>query len=471
MPQEPRAAEGGGIPPTPRAGPRLHCPEGPAQADILRSWPEAKRRKWFKSLSADEAYALEYDWRFWARPKQLPPRERYLIWLALGGRGMGKTRLGAEYTIAEMQSGRGGGNFSLVGRTHDAAVNIMIEGESGILAHAPPWFRPKWVSTKSQLQWPNGAISQLFGAFEPETFRGYQHSGMWLDETASWEYPESISQLLLGLRLGRSPHGVITTTPRPKKFIRDLMEKQTTIITRGTTYENLHNMAGTFAEEILTQFEGTRMGKQELLAEMLDDCPGALWRRAQLEENRVTRHPKLKRVVVGIDPAATSKVKSNNTGIIVAGIGIDGLFYVLEDATVNAKPHEWAAAAITAYHARQADRIVAEINQGGEMVQATIHVVDPTVAFKAVHATRNKQTRAEPIAALYEQNLVKHVGTFPHLEDEYCTWDPLENMESPDRLDAAVWALTELLGSRKRHGSINLGSGETMVRTSHYKDV
>ena len=300
---------------------------------------------------------------------------------------------------------------------------------------------------------------------------------------ASWLYPEAFSQLLLGLRLGKSPQGIVTTTPKPVKHLRDLLDRPTTALTSGTTYDNLHNLADTFREEVLSQFEGTTMGAQELEGRLLTDVPGALFRRGNIDQLRVMYgvgnvemwRAKMKRIVVGVDPAAASSTASsrtNNTGIVVCGLGHDNDFYVLEDVTVNDKPHIWAAAAASAYHRWQADRIVVEVNQGGDMCEATIKVVDPTVAIKTVYASRGKMARAEPIASLYEQGRVHHVGGFPYLEDEMCTYDPLEwrpasgASGSPDRLDAMVWGMTELL-SRAKTGRI-LTTGDAIKRDNPY---
>lgn len=472
MPQGAQAPPNPGLPLVSGYAARLHAPGGVSQADVVRSWPAKKQRRWFRDLSPEEAHALEYAWDFWARPKQLSPRERYLVWLVMAGRGFGKTRIGTQETVHRAETGRvGGGRIALIGRTLDEAEGIMVSGESGILTYAPPWSRPKWVSSKRELRWNNGVIARVFGAHEPDSFRGFQSGFFWADEAASWKYPESFTQLLMGLRLGRAPQGVVTTTPKPKQLLRDLLGRASTILTKGTTYENLANLAETFAEEVLSIFEGTRMGRQELRGELLEDVEGSLWKRAQLEELRVLKAPKLRRVVVGVDPAAMSKVRSNNTGIVGAGIGDDRAYYVLADATVNAKPHVWATAAITLYHALDADAIVAEVNQGGEMVESTIKTIDPTVCVRMVHATRNKRTRAEPVSSLYEQKRVRHVGTFTHLEDEMCGWDPMAEGDSPDRVDGLVWAITDLMAKSKSSRTINMGGSGATARENPYKDV
>jgi phage terminase large subunit-like protein len=264
------------------------------------------------------------------------------------------------------------------------------------------------------------------------------------DEMALWRYPQAFTQLKLGLRLGHAPQGVVSTTPRPKKHIRDLIARSSTAVTRATTYDNLHNLAPTFREEILSEFEGTRLGDQELRGLVLEDNPNGIFKREVIEANRVLAAPEFRRIVVGVDPAATSNKKSNNTGIVVAGLGVDAKYYVLEDGTRHDKPHIWGAQAISLYHKYQCDRLIGESNCGGEMVEGIIKILDPSIAYKSVHATRSKRTRAEPIAALYEQGRVKHVGIMDHLEDEMCSFDPLLDSDSPDRMDALVWAIWEL---------------------------
>lgn len=376
----------------------------------------------------------------------------------------GKTRTGAEWVIKQARMQGKNARGALVGATAADVRDVIIQGESGILACSPSWFYPRYEPSKRLVTWPNGAIATAYSADVPNRLRGPQHTFAYCDEVAAWSRGGAAwDNLMFGLRLGERPRCVVTTTPLPIKLLRDIIAARDTHVTPGTTYDNLGNLAPTFRETILAKYEGTRLGKQELLGQMLDDNPNALWQRKQLDPLRVTYAPRLKRVIVGVDPAATSNAKSNNTGIIVAGLGIDGLYYVLEDATVHDKPHVWAAEAARMYHKHKADRLAAEVNMGGDLVEATIKVVDPTVAFKAVHASRSKQIRAEPIASLYEQEKVRHVGTFEHLEDEMCIYDPLQTRsgltgasDSPDRLDALVIALTELL-----NGNRSLGFGSS----------
>ncbi len=407
--------------------------------------PPEQRQAFLGSLSAEEKERLLYHWPFWARDSQLPPEGEWQFWLLLAGRGFGKSRTGAEW-VREQASRHPGSRGALVARTAGDVRDVMVEGESGLLAISPPDFQPHYEPSKRRLTWPNGTIATTYSGDKPDQLRGPQHHWAWCDELAAWRHPEAFDQLRFGMRLGDNPRCVITTTPRPVKHIRELMADRSCVVTRGSSYDNRGNLSPVFFADIIRKYEGTRLGRQELNAELLDDNPWALWQRSRIEALRVEKHPELTRVVVAIDPAATSTEEANDTGIVVAGIarvGNDVHGYVLDDLSRHASPDGWARAAVEAYHARQADRIVAETNQGGEMVEHTIHTVDRRVSYKGVHASRGKQTRAEPVAALYEQGKVHHVGCFPLLEDQMCEWVPGE--ESPDRMDALVWALTDLM--------------------------
>ena len=370
----------------------------------------------------------------------MPDRADWRYWLVMAGRGFGKTRTGAEMVRRWV---RDYPLVNLIGATADDVRDIMVEGESGILAICPPGERPEYRPSKRRLDWPNGARSLLFTADEPERLRGKQHMKLWADELAAWRYPEAWDQAMFGLRLGDNPQAVITTTPKPVKAVRDLLKDAHTVTYTGTTYENRANLAEAFYNAIITKYEGTRLGRQELLAEILDDVPGALWKRDRIDDLRVTDLPNMTRIVVAIDPAVSTTDESSETGIVVAGVGKDGHGYVLDDLTVKASPHEWATRAVNAYHDYQADRIVAEVNNGGDMVEHTVRTVDRRVSFKQVRASRGKLTRAEPVAALYEQGRVHHLGVLSQLEDQMCSWVPGDT--SPDRMDALVWALTELM--------------------------
>jgi len=414
--------------------------------------PKAQQAKILKSLNDQELEALEYDWLTWGRENQLPPPGDWRVWLLLAGRGFGKTRTGAEWIRYQVNHHKRR-RVALVAPTAADARDVMVEGESGILAISPEWDRPHYEPSKRRLTWPNGAIATTYSADEPERLRGPQHDAAWCDEIASWRYPEAWDMLMFGLRLGDDPRVVVTTTPKPIRIIRELIADPTTVITRGSTYDNRFNLAPAFLAQIIKKYEGTRLGRQELNAELLDDVPGALWNRALIEETRWPVHkpvPDLIRIAVAIDPAASSGEEADETGIIVAGKDADGHGYVLADQSGRYDgPTEWARAAIRLYRQYKADRIVAEVNNGGDMVEATIRMVDPNVSYTKVHASRGKVMRAEPIAALYEQHRVHHVGAFPALEDQQCgfaaDFDRASAGFSPDRVDALVWALTDLL--------------------------
>jgi predicted phage terminase large subunit-like protein len=402
---------------------------------------------WLDGLGDAEAIDKLYDWPFWARPNQLPPAGDWRVWLVLAGRGFGKTRTGAEWVRAQVRAGKR--RIALVGPTASDSRDVMVEGESGILACSPPSERPVYEPSKRRLTWPCGAIATTYSADEPERLRGPQHDAAWCDELAAWRYPEAWDMLMFGLRLGSDPRVVATTTPRPTRLIRELIAASATVVTRGSTRDNQANLAPAFLEQIVKRYQGTRLGRQELDGEVLEDAPGALWSHALIESGRARATPELARIVVAIDPAATSGEEADETGIIVAGKDRDGHGYVLADRSGRMAPIEWARAAIAAYRVLEADRIVAEVNNGGEMVEATIRMLDPDVPFTALRASRGKATRAEPVAALYEQGRVHHVDVFPKLEDQMAAFtadfDRGRAGYSPDRVDALVWALTELL--------------------------
>jgi predicted phage terminase large subunit-like protein len=313
--------------------------------------------------------------------------------------------------------------------------------------------RPIYQTTRRQVQWPNGAIATLYSAEEPDRLRGPQHDAALCDELATWRDPSTWDMLQFGLRLGKNPRIVVATTPRPTKLVRQLLlrEGQGLVVTRGTTYENRDNLASGFFERIVSRYEGTRLGRQELLAEILMDVPGALWNLDGIDAARRERAPDLTRVVVAIDPAVSTTEGSDETGIIVAGRDERGHAYVLEDLSSKHQPADWARTAIEAYRRHSADRIVAEVNQGGDMVENTLRTLDPNVPYTAVHASRGKYVRAEPVAALYDQGKVHHVGNFALLEDQMTTFVPdidRSKIGSPDRLDALVRALTDLVVER-----------------------
>jgi phage terminase large subunit-like protein len=405
------------------------------------------------SFAVQLADSLEASWPAIARPNQLPPPGDWQVWLLLAGRGFGKTRTLAEWVCQQAGSGQAG-RIALVAATAADARDVLVEGQSGILAVSPPWFRPVYEPSKRRLTWPNGAMATTFSAEEPERLRGPQHGAAVCDELGAWSRPETWDMLQFGLRLGRYPRCLVATTPRPTKLIRELLarEGRDVTVTRGSTYENRVNLAPGFFDQIIRKYEGTRLGRQELNAELLDDVPGALWSGARLEELRWPVYksvPDLVRIVIAIDPATTSGEDADETGIIVAGKDARGHGYVLGDTSGRYPPTDWARLAISLYRQHKADRVVPEVNNGGDMVEATLRMVDPNVAYTAVRATRGKVVRAEPVAALYEQGRIHHIGAFPTLEDQMCGFTPDLDRKtagfSPDRVDALVWALTDLL--------------------------
>jgi phage terminase large subunit-like protein len=399
-----------------------------------------------------KARKLRYQWEFWPRHKgQVPPPGDWRVWLLLAGRGFGKTRTGAEYVRAQVKSGRAR-HIALVGPTALDARAVMVEGESGLLSVGPPHDRPHYEPSLHRLTWDNGAVATLFSADEPNRLRGPQHDLAWCDELAAWRYPAAWDMLMFGLRLGADPRAIVTTTPRPIKLIRELLADPKVVVTRGRTVENAKHLAPAFLEQIVRRYQGTRLGRQELDGEILDDMPGALWSHGLIDAARVAVHPDLIRVVVALDPAVSSSETADETGIIIAGRDAEGHGYVLADASGHYPPAEWAKAAVITYRTHHADRIVAEVNNGGEMVEAMLRMTDPNVPFAAVHASHGKVARAEPVAALYEQGRVHHLGAFAPLEDQMCAFSPGADGHfdrdtagySPDRVDALVWALTEL---------------------------
>ena len=437
----------------------------------LAALPDENRRRFIDAASVDELAEIYFKWSEWARPTQLPPPGDWRVWLLLAGRGFGKTRAGAEYVRARVKAGAR--RIALVGPTAEDTRDIMVEGDSGILAISPPEEGPRYVPSKRRVVWPNGAIAALYSADEPRRLRGPQHDTAWCDELAAWRYPETWDMLMFGLRAGTDPRAVVTTTPRPIRLLRELLADPKVAVTRGTTYDNRKYLAPAFFSQIVRQYEGTRLGRQELQAEILEDVLGALWNRGIIEACRASQAPAdLVRVVVAIDPAARATDTANETGIVVAGKDADGNGWVLADLSGRYQPVGWARAAVAAYRAHRADRIVAEINNGGDMVEATLRMVDRNVPFGAVHASRGKVARAEPVATLYQQGKVRHLGAFPVLEDQMCafTRDTLFSSSaasaggkgrgwngtgaSPDRVDALVWAFSDLMVQPMPHAGI-----------------
>lgn len=376
-----------------------------------------------------------------ARAAQQPPVGEWATWLIRSGRGFGKTRTGAEWTVEEASAHPG--SYAIAAPTQADGRDVCVEGESGILAVLARRHRSaSWNRSLGELRLDNGARLKVGSADEPDRFRGWNFAGAWCDELAAWRRPDAFTQLRLATRLGRA-RIVVTTTPRPTSLVRELLDAPSTHVTTGSTFDNAANLTAAALDELRRRYEGTRIGRQELYGELLVDTPGALWTAALIEAHRRTAAPDLVRVVVAIDPAVTAGEDSDATGIVAAGVGTDGDVYILDDATCWASPDRWARVAVDCYDRWSGDRIVAEVNNGGDLVATVLRTVDASVPLRTVHASRGKRVRAEPVAALYEQGRVHHVGVHADLEEQLCTWTP-ESPGSPDRLDALVWAVTDL---------------------------
>ncbi len=433
--------------------PTLRLPDDEVRslAEILAEQPEEIHLEVIESLSEDAQRALLYDWSFWGRPKQQEPEGEYFCWLLLAGRGFGKTKTGAQWVRKKVEAARDVGvpvRIALIAETAADARDVLVMGDSGIMASAHPDFYPKYEPSKRRVTWPDGSMAFTFSGDEPGQLRGPQFHYAWVDEVAKYQYPtDTLDNLEFGLRLGETPQMCVTTTPRPIPVIKQLVKDEHTIITTGSTYENVANLAPSYIKRVVHKYEGTRLGRQELHAHILDDVPGAMWTRDMLERLRVNRAPELTRIVIGVDPAATDNPDSDETGIMCVGKGVDGHAYVFHDLSGQFSPGEWAARIALNYHRFQADRVVAEVNNGGDMVEATLRTADRRLSFKQVRASKAKHIRAEPIAALYEQGKVHHVGLFAKLEDQMVafTKDGYIGGGSPDRADAMVWALTDLM--------------------------
>jgi len=407
---------------------------------------------------------LRHDWDVWARDEQLPPAAPgatpWRVWLILGGRGAGKTRTGAEWVRARALGRHGvpAQRIALVGETIGDVRRVMIEGVSGLLAIHADDERPRFEPSKSQLVWPNGTIAQLFSAETPDALRGPQFDAAWIDELAKWREPERAWDMLqFALRLGDTPQAVVTTTPRPVPLVKQLLKDEATVVTRAATVANAANLAPGFVAEMERRYTGTALGRQELWGEIIDHRAGSLWRRDWIDQHRIEAAPELAAIAVAVDPPMTATASSDACGIVVAGRGVDGRAYILADRTVQGRePHQWARATIGAYRDYLADRVVAETNQGGDLVIAVLRQIDETVAVRQVRATRGKWIRAEPVASLYAEGRVSHVGALDKLEDQLLSFgaDGRVGGRSPDRLDALVWALTDLMLDREALPSV-----------------
>jgi phage terminase large subunit-like protein len=384
-------------------------------------------------------------WDVWGRAEQQPPPGEWRTWLILAGRGWGKSRTGAEWVRAMATRGRAR-RIALVARTAADVRDVLIEGESGLLSIHRADERPVWEPSRRRLTWPNGAIATTYSADEPDQLRGPQHDSAWVDEICAWRYPDAWDQLQLGLRLGDDPRVVATTTPRPTALVRSLVASTSTVVTRGRTADNARNLAPGVVEALSARYAGTRLGRQELDGEILDDTPGALWTRAMIDSGQARNSPELRRVVVALDPSVAADGGGDECGIVVAGVDFDGRAWVLRDGSGNLSPSDWSRRAVALAEEHQADCIVAEANQGGALVEQTLRAAGARTRVRLVHAARGKRARAEPVAALYEQGRVKHLPGLQRLEDELCTWSSAAGDPSPNRLDALVWACFDLCG-------------------------
>lgn len=422
----------------------------------LAALPEDERHAALTSLGAEELAALEYAWPFWARPEQLPPprgvdgHRDWRTWLILTGRGWGKTRTAAEDTRARVEAGRSV-SIGLVGPTADTLRRDQVKA---IVDCSPPWAKPVHEPSQRRIVWPSGAVAYCLSSEEPDRIRGLNLDFAWGDELTSWSNADECwSNLQLALRVpgpkADTPCAVITTTPKRQKLLRAIANDPGTVVTRGSTFSNAANLDAGTLRFLTEKYAGTTLGRQELEGVLLDDLEGALWHRSMLDENRVGAAPEMKRIVVAIDPAGSSGAQSDETGIIAAGLGRDDHGYVLADASGRYTPEKWARQAVDLLASLRGDCLVCERNFGGEMALATIRAVAPHVRVKMVTASRGKAVRAEPIVAFYEQRRVHHVGNLPGLEDQLCGWEPNGKDRSPDRLDALVWGLTELMGERQ----------------------
>lgn len=429
----------------------------PVHSNDLRKLGSDQLEEHLSKLSSSQLDEITHLWEFWARPNQLEPLgDDWNYWVFNAGRGAGKTRSGAEWVRHRVKMGDK--RIACVAPTKGDVRRVMVEGESGLLnccwkgdktySGVKMGF-PTWAPTNNTLSWANGAKAQFFSAEDPERLRGPQFHSAWADETAAWRNQQEVWDMLsLCMRLGKHPRVMITTTPKPTRLVRFLLNHPKSIISTGSTFDNADNLASTYLEAVRDAYEGTRLGRQELYAEILEEAEGALWSTELLDSCLIEDNElpdQFARIVVSVDPAVTSNEESDMTGIIVAGIDFNGTAYVLKDATERLTPQGWARRAVDLYHEYGADRIVAERNQGGEMVRHTLRTEDDTVPIRLVHASRGKYARAEPVSALYERGKVKHTKGLEELETQMRVWEPLGSIGSPDRLDAMVWAITDLL--------------------------
>lgn len=448
-----------------------------AHISDLKKLPPEQQKAILAKLGPAKAEELLRTWSFFARDNQLPPKTTdWFCFMFLAGRGAGKTRSGAEWVRSQVKAGKR--RIALLAPTASDCRDTLVEGESGILAVC--WDKdktdkgvhigaPKYEPSKRQLTWANGAIAKMYSAEEPERLRGPQFDAAWADELCAWTNDQDTwDMLMFGLRLGKSPQVFVSTTPKPRKLLKDIMGESTTIISTGSTYDNADNLAPSYLKKMQEKYEGTRLGQQELYAQILNEAQGALWNHSLLDQCRLDGEVPVEflRIVVAVDPAVSSNKTSDQTGIVVAALGTDDKAYILEDLSGRYSPQEWATVAVDAFRRWGADRVVAEKNQGGDLVRYTLNTVDPDLPIRLVHASRGKAARAEPVSALYEQGKVHHVKGLHALEEQMVEWEPLSGAASPDRLDAMVWAVTELkLGGAARPSmALSYKDSKTMER-------
>lgn len=417
--------------------------------------PRSYLKRYFKVSTDESLDSIIFTREYLARAKQFPPNSgKYRVWIVNAGRGFGKTWVGAQELIYKIMY-EGVKRTSIIGRTFDEAINVMVLGQSGILALAPENFKPDFKNNK--LYWPNGAITLIYSAEKPDSMRGIQNEFVWADEVAAYRYPEIIDQMILGLRLGKSPCAVFTTTPRPVKWFKYYLKKCTDgekgyFLTNGSTFENKSNLAEDFITDIISSYpKGSLMAEQELYGKVVDESADALFKLSIITEHRVPSDYVIDydkffdEIIVAIDPSVTANAKSDLAGVVVVGRGFDNHYYVIKDASGVMKTEAWSKLAVELYHKYNATKIVAEVNNGGDLVENAIKAYDPYVKYESVRATRGKKLRAEPISSLYFHGTVHHIGYFDHLETEMCGFSGLEGEKSPDRMDALVWGLTKLL--------------------------
>lgn len=435
-------------------------PELKSGAAWLASATQEDVDAFLDGLEENALLALPWIFEFWALPHQLPPAGAWKSWVIMGGRGAGKTRAGAEWVRSVVEGARPldpgrARRVALVGETFDQVRDVMVMGESGILACSPPDRRPDWEAGRKRLVWPNGATAQAFSAHEPEALRGPQFDAAWVDELAKWKKAEEVWDMLqFALRLGEHPQQVITTTPRNVGVLKMILNNPSTVVTHAPTEANRAYLAESFLQEVRARYAGTRLGRQELDGVLLEDVEGALWTTRMLEAARVGTAGDLDRIVVALDPSVSGKAASDECGIVVVGAKTQGPVQdwravVLEDASTRGKPIDWARAGIAAMQRWGAEKLVAEVNQGGDLIETMLRQIDPLIPFKALRASRGKSARAEPVAALYEQGRVAHLkhADLGLLEDQMCRMglQGYQGRGSPDRVDALVWAVTELI--------------------------